>query len=349
MSAGVPRRGLPADQAEDRAGLGRRAGTRRPRTVRRRSCSRWMRTPPIPWPKRANWPPWTRSTCCLSSSPWPRTTCAVTPSLPAMLRTPVCLDESITSARAAADAIALGACRIVNIKPGRVGGYLEARRVHDICAAHDVPVWCGGMLETGIGRAANVALAALPGFVFPGDTSGSARLLTIRTSPSRSSSPTATCRSPPAPASASSPFSTCWDRSPPASGGCRTAAAEAEAPARRAPHLLHKLVIEDNDFELRNSTVVGRTIPFRQWVSAALQPALSGERSLRALQHSCWSFQERSGLFTRQRLARAVTALPPPEAGKPTASTAARTEARFREDPCCRRYRRARWPEGHRP
>jgi o-succinylbenzoate synthase len=92
-----------------------------------------------------------------------------------MLRTPICLDESITSARAAADAITLGACRIVNIKPGRVGGYLEARRVHDVCAAHDVPVWCGGMLETGIGRAANLALAALPGFVFPGDTSASAR------------------------------------------------------------------------------------------------------------------------------------------------------------------------------
>jgi o-succinylbenzoate synthase len=92
-----------------------------------------------------------------------------------MLRTPICLDESITSARAAADAIALGACRIVNIKPGRVGGYLEARRVHDVCAALGVPVWCGGMLETGIGRAANLALAALPGFVFPGDTSGSAR------------------------------------------------------------------------------------------------------------------------------------------------------------------------------
>jgi len=92
-----------------------------------------------------------------------------------IVRTPICLDESITSARAAAAAIALGACRIVNIKPGRVGGYLEARRVHDVCAAHDVPVWCGGMLETGIGRAANVALAALPRFVFPGDTSASAR------------------------------------------------------------------------------------------------------------------------------------------------------------------------------
>ena len=92
-----------------------------------------------------------------------------------LIRTPVCLDESITSARAAADAIALGACAIVNIKPGRVGGYLEARRVHDVCVAQGVPVWAGGMLETGLGRAANVALAALPGFVLPGDTSASDR------------------------------------------------------------------------------------------------------------------------------------------------------------------------------
>lgn len=91
------------------------------------------------------------------------------------ITTPICLDESITSARAAATAIELGAVRIVNIKPGRVGGYLEARRIHDLCAAHDVPVWCGGMLETGIGRAANVALAALPGFLLPGDTSASER------------------------------------------------------------------------------------------------------------------------------------------------------------------------------
>ena len=91
------------------------------------------------------------------------------------IRTPVCLDESITSARAAADAIRLGACAIVNIKPGRVGGYLEARRIHDVCAANRVPVWCGGMLETGIGRAANVALAALPNFTLPGDTSASDR------------------------------------------------------------------------------------------------------------------------------------------------------------------------------
>jgi O-succinylbenzoate synthase len=92
-----------------------------------------------------------------------------------VVRTPVCLDESVVSARAAADAIALGACSIVNIKAGRVGGYLEARRVHDVCAANGVPVWCGGMLETGLGRAANVALAALPGFVLPGDTSASRR------------------------------------------------------------------------------------------------------------------------------------------------------------------------------
>ena len=91
------------------------------------------------------------------------------------MRTPVCLDESITSARDAAAAIRLGACRIVNVKPGRVGGYLEARRIHDLCVAHGVPVWCGGMLETGLGRAANVALAALPGFTLPGDTSGSGR------------------------------------------------------------------------------------------------------------------------------------------------------------------------------
>lgn len=91
------------------------------------------------------------------------------------VRTPICLDESITSARTAAAAIRLGACSIVNVKPARVGGYLEARRIHDVCAANGVPVWCGGMLETGIGRAANLALAALPGFTLTGDTSASDR------------------------------------------------------------------------------------------------------------------------------------------------------------------------------
>ncbi len=91
------------------------------------------------------------------------------------ITTPVCLDESIESAADAADAIARGATAIVNVKPGRVGGYLESRRIAHVCAAHGVPVWCGGMLETGIGRAANVALAALPEFTLPGDTSASDR------------------------------------------------------------------------------------------------------------------------------------------------------------------------------
>jgi O-succinylbenzoate synthase len=91
------------------------------------------------------------------------------------VRTPICLDESITSARVAIEAISMGACAIINIKPGRVGGYLEARRIHDACEAMGVPVWAGGMLESGIGRAANVALAALPNFSLPGDTSASSR------------------------------------------------------------------------------------------------------------------------------------------------------------------------------
>jgi O-succinylbenzoate synthase len=89
--------------------------------------------------------------------------------------TPVCLDESIPSAAAAATAVALGACSVVNVKAGRVGGYLEALRVHDVCAAHGVPVWCGGMLETGIGRAANLALASLPNFRLPADISATDR------------------------------------------------------------------------------------------------------------------------------------------------------------------------------
>ncbi|GIH68026.1 o-succinylbenzoate synthase [Sphaerimonospora thailandensis] len=91
------------------------------------------------------------------------------------ITTPICLDESIESAEHAAAAITLGACSIINVKPGRVGGYLEARRIHDLARAHGVALWCGGMLETGIGRAANVALAALPGFTLPGDTSASRR------------------------------------------------------------------------------------------------------------------------------------------------------------------------------
>jgi O-succinylbenzoate synthase len=92
-----------------------------------------------------------------------------------VVQTPICLDESITSEQAAADAIQLGACQIINIKPGRVGGYLEARRIHDLCAKHAIPVWMGGMLETGLGRAGNVAMAAMPNFTLPGDTSASDR------------------------------------------------------------------------------------------------------------------------------------------------------------------------------
>lgn len=91
------------------------------------------------------------------------------------VRTPICMDESILSVVSADSAISLGATSIINIKPGRVGGYLTARDIHDLCVDRDVPVWCGGMLETGIGRAANLALAAMPGFTLPGDTSASSR------------------------------------------------------------------------------------------------------------------------------------------------------------------------------
>ena len=91
------------------------------------------------------------------------------------LRTPVCLDESITSVGAAEVALRVGACSVVCVKAGRLGGVLEAVRLHDVCRAAGVPVWCGGMLESGLGRAANLALAALPGFTLPGDLSASAR------------------------------------------------------------------------------------------------------------------------------------------------------------------------------
>ncbi|MBV9766104.1 MAG: o-succinylbenzoate synthase [Acidobacteriaceae bacterium] len=95
--------------------------------------------------------------------------------LQASLHTPICLDECIRSAHHAEQAIRLKAGRIVNIKLGRVGGFAEAKRVHDVCEAHGIPVWCGGMLESGIGRAHNVALSTLPNFVLPGDVSASKR------------------------------------------------------------------------------------------------------------------------------------------------------------------------------
>jgi O-succinylbenzoate synthase len=77
--------------------------------------------------------------------------------------------------QSAQDALALEATTVINIKPGRVGGYIESKKIHDLCLDKKIPVWCGGMLETGIGRAANLALAALPGFTLPGDTSASSR------------------------------------------------------------------------------------------------------------------------------------------------------------------------------
>ncbi len=91
------------------------------------------------------------------------------------LTTPICLDESITSVLRARDMIALDSGRIINIKPGRVGGFTSSRRIHDLAQQHNIPVWCGGMLESGVGRAYNVALASLPNFSLPGDLSPSAR------------------------------------------------------------------------------------------------------------------------------------------------------------------------------
>jgi O-succinylbenzoate synthase len=91
------------------------------------------------------------------------------------LSTPICLDESIASLHLAKAAVALKSCRIINIKTGRVGGHTESIRIHDLAQEHNIPVWCGGMLESGIGRAHNLALASLPNFTMPGDTSASNR------------------------------------------------------------------------------------------------------------------------------------------------------------------------------
>ena len=91
------------------------------------------------------------------------------------VKTPICLDECIHNSRHARAAIEMGACGVINIKLGRVGGHTEARAVHDVCQERGIPVWCGGMLESGIGRAHNVAMSSLPGFVLPGDVSASLR------------------------------------------------------------------------------------------------------------------------------------------------------------------------------
>ncbi len=94
------------------------------------------------------------------------------------MKTPICLDESVTSLRHARYALEMLACRIINIKAGRVGGLSQALAIHNLCRANDIPVWCGGMLETGVGRASNLALASLPGFTLPGDISASDRYYT---------------------------------------------------------------------------------------------------------------------------------------------------------------------------
>jgi O-succinylbenzoate synthase len=94
------------------------------------------------------------------------------------LDTPICLDECIHTEEQARAAIELGACKIINIKLGRVGGYTVARRIHDLCVEHSIPVWCGGMLESGIGRAHNIALSTLSGFTLPGDVTASRRYWT---------------------------------------------------------------------------------------------------------------------------------------------------------------------------
>jgi O-succinylbenzoate synthase len=91
------------------------------------------------------------------------------------IATPICLDESIHSVKAGEEAIALGACRVINIKPGRVGGHAQSIRLHDVAAAHGIPVWHGGMLESGIGRAHNIHLSTLPNFTLPGDVAASHR------------------------------------------------------------------------------------------------------------------------------------------------------------------------------
>ena len=91
------------------------------------------------------------------------------------LQTPICLDDTIRTLRHAQQAVEMGACQIINIKLGRVGGYTQARQIHEYCQSKKVPVWCGGMLESGIGRAHNVALSSLAGFVLPGDVAASKR------------------------------------------------------------------------------------------------------------------------------------------------------------------------------
>ena len=168
--------GLQAHQAEDRTRMGLRAGARRPRALARIPLQVDANTAySLAEEHVAALKALDEFDLLLVEQPLPEDDVSGHAVLAEQIATPICLDESILSAESAADAIGRGACSIVNIKAGRVGGYLEAVRVHDVCQAAGVAVWCGGMLETGLGRAANVALAALPGFTLPGDTSGSDR------------------------------------------------------------------------------------------------------------------------------------------------------------------------------
>ena len=98
--------------------------------------------------------------------------------LQSQFKTPICLDESVVSPRHARYAVEMNACKIINIKPGRVGGLSQGLEIHEMCRSHGMPVWCGGMLETGVGRASNLAIASLPGFTLPGDISASDRYFT---------------------------------------------------------------------------------------------------------------------------------------------------------------------------
>ena len=177
----LPRRRLRPHQAEDRAGM---------RTSSRVAAVRRLIGPDMPLQVDAN-AAYTRADIdhlarldefdlLLVEQPLPEDDLLGHAQLAAAIDTPVCLDESITSLTVAADAIELGAAEIVNIKAGRVGGYLTAWRIHDLCRERGVPVWCGGMLETGIGRAANAALAALDGFTLPGRRVGVAPVLGAR-------------------------------------------------------------------------------------------------------------------------------------------------------------------------
>jgi O-succinylbenzoate synthase len=122
------------------------------------------------------------------------------------LDTPICLDECIHTDEHARAAIELGACRIINIKLGRVGGYTPAKRIHDLCQSKQIPVWCGGMLESGIGRAHNIALSTLPNFSLPGDVTASRRYWTEDViEPEVEVTPHGTIRVPPGPGIAYSP------------------------------------------------------------------------------------------------------------------------------------------------